>query len=167
MSRFLFAAIFTLLGGAIVVATPAPTAAQLDPKQVAELKAKLEQLIADVQKAKVDAKKADEEAKVAADELAQLFEAGKLGKINAAVLEQLKAKASETQAKADASKAKVKELEAAVAQLKAKLKLPVPPPAPTAPQVDPKVVAELKAKLAKITAETAKVASNSRPLIFP
>ncbi|MCE9564644.1 MAG: hypothetical protein K8U57_21635 [Planctomycetes bacterium] len=39
---------------------------------------------------------------------------------------------------------------------------PVPPPAPTAPQADPKVVAELKAKLEKLTDEAAKAAAEAK-----
>ncbi len=104
------------------VPPPAPTAPQVDPKVIAELKAQLDKLAVEGQKATAEAKKTDEAAKAAADELTKLLDAAKLGKIRADALEQLKAKAAETQAAAAAAKKKAQALEEELAVVKAKLK---------------------------------------------
>jgi DNA repair exonuclease SbcCD ATPase subunit len=120
---------------ALVATAPTPAAAQADPKVIAELKAKLDTIAAELPKATEASKKADEEAKDAAAAFAEIKRVAMLGRVRAGAIEAAEAKATEAQAAAEKAKAKVKELETAAAEIKAKLDKLAPPP-PPAPQLD-------------------------------
>lgn len=107
---------------ALVASVPALAPAQTDPKAVAELKAKLDTLTAELPKATEASKKADEEAKEAADALAKVKRVAMLGRVKAGTIEAAEAKAKEASDAAAKAKKQVTDLEAAIAEIKAKLK---------------------------------------------
>jgi len=100
---------------------PAPPA-DVDPKVVAELKAKLAKLAAEVEAQTAEVKKADEAAKLAATEFEKIKDIAMRGRVLPGTIEKAEAKAKEAQAAADGAKAKAKKLDEEVAAVKAKLK---------------------------------------------